>query len=146
MNFDMDRSLGFVLNKTSLLSKAHFNHRIKPFDISPEQWSLLFRIVEKSGLTQKELSDSTYKDQANITRSIERLEKKGLLTKVPGEWDRRSVNLYPTQKAIELVEAIVPISTAFNQRLTQGFTRDESEMLLMLLKKIHENLEQKEES
>ncbi|MBN2870353.1 MAG: winged helix-turn-helix transcriptional regulator [Campylobacterales bacterium] len=144
MNFDMDRSLGFVLNKTSLLSKAHFNQRIKPFDISPEQWSLLYRVVEKSGLTQKELSDSTYKDQANITRSIERLENKGFIIKIPCEADRRSVNLYPTQKGIELARTIVPISRAFNQHLTQGFTPEEAEMLLVLLKKIHKNLEQEE--
>ena len=79
MKFDMDNSLGFILNKTALLSKAHFNNYLKEYDISPEQWSLVFRVVERSGLTQKELSDSTYKDQANITRSIDRLEQKGFL-------------------------------------------------------------------
>ncbi|MDY0117707.1 MAG: MarR family winged helix-turn-helix transcriptional regulator, partial [Sulfurimonadaceae bacterium] len=68
MNFDMDSSLGFVLNKTALFSKVNFNARIKKFAISPEQWSLLFRIVEQSGLSQKELSACTYKDQANIGR------------------------------------------------------------------------------
>ena len=60
MKFDMDNSLGFILNKTALLSKAHFNNYLKEYDISPEQWSLVFRVVERSGLTQKELSDSTY--------------------------------------------------------------------------------------
>ena len=77
MKFDMDNSLGFILNKTALLSKVNFNNYLKKYDISPEQWSLIFRVVERSGLTQKELSDSTYKDQVNITRSIDRLEQKG---------------------------------------------------------------------
>jgi len=36
MTFDMNSSLGFVLNKTALLSKANFNQRIKDYDISPE--------------------------------------------------------------------------------------------------------------
>ncbi len=83
MQFDMNLSLGFILNRTSIQSKALFTQRIKQFDISPEQWSLVFRTVESKGLTQKELSDSTYKDQANITRSIDRLEKKSLLKRVP---------------------------------------------------------------
>ena len=69
------------------------------YDISPEQWSLIFRVVEKSGLTQKELSDTTYKDQANITRSIDRLEQKGLLRRAPNASDRRIINLFPTPKA-----------------------------------------------
>lgn len=144
MKFNMDNSLGFVLNKTSLLSKTNFNQRIKKFDISPEQWSLIFRVVEKKGLTQKELSESTYKDQANITRSIDRLEEKDFLKRVPSEVDRRIIHLYPTEKAYKIVEAITPISTFFNQELTDGFTLDEQEILLNLLKRVYDNLEKKE--
>ena len=144
MHFDMDASLGFVLNKTSLLSKANFSQRIKPYGISPEQWSLIFRVVEKKGLTQKELSDSTYKDQGNITRSIDRLEHKGLLKRVPNESDRRIINLYPTQEALALVETLIPISSAFNAFLTEGFAPEERKMLLGLLNKVYDNLDKKE--
>lgn len=143
MKFDMDNSLGFILNKTALLSKAHFNNYLKEYDISPEQWSLVFRVVERSGLTQKELSDSTYKDQANITRSIDRLEQKGFLKRIENPNDRRSFQLVPTQEAIALVERIIPLSQAFNAQLTQGFSEEETKMLIALLNKVHHNLEGK---
>lgn len=143
MKFDMDNSLGFILNKTALLSKAHFNNYLKEYDISPEQWSLVFRVVERSGLTQKELSDSTYKDQANITRSIDRLEQKGFLKRIENPNDRRSFQLIPTQDAIALVERIIPLSQAFNAELTQGFSEEETKMLIALLNKVHHNLEGK---
>ena len=143
MKFDMDNSLGFILNKTALLSKAHFNNYLKEYDISPEQWSLVFRVVERSGLTQKELSDSTYKDQANITRSIDRLEQKGFLKRIENPNDRRSFQLVPTQDAIALVERIIPLSQAFNAQLTQGFNEEETKMLIALLNKVHHNLEGK---
>ena len=143
MKFDMDNSLGFTLNKTALLSKAHFNNYLKEYDISPEQWSLIFRVVERSGLTQKELSDSTYKDQANITRSIDRLEQKGFLKRIENPNDRRSFQLVPTQDAIALVERIIPLSQAFNAQLTQGFSEEETKMLIALLNKVHHNLEGK---
>ena len=139
----MDNSLGFILNKTALLSKAHFNNYLKEYDISPEQWSLVFRVVERSGLTQKELSDSTYKDQANITRSIDRLEQKGFLKRIENPNDRRSFQLVPTQDAIALVERIIPLSQAFNAQLTQGFSEEETKMLIALLNKVHHNLEGK---
>ncbi len=144
MHFDMDASLGFVLNKTALLSKGEFNERIKCFGISPEQWSLIFRVVENEGLTQKELSDSTYKDQANITRSIDRLEQKGLLKRLPSASDRRSINLYATPQGRALVETIIPISRAFNDLLSDGFTPQEKSALLHLLQKVYTNLETKE--
>ena len=140
MQFDMDLSLGVILNRTSIQSKALFTQKIKEFDISPEQWSLVFRVVESNGLTQKELSDSTYKDQANITRSIDRLERKGLLKRVSNQMDRRIINIYPTEKAINLVEKIIPISSRFNNYLTENFTEEEKNQLIKLLNKVYENL------
>ncbi len=140
MQFDMDLSLGFILNRTSIQSKALFTQKIKEFDISPEQWSLVFRVVESNGLTQKELSDSTYKDQANITRSIDRLERKGLLKRVSNQMDRRIINIYPTEKAINLVEKIIPISSRFNNYLTENFTEEEKNQLIKLLNKVYKNL------
>lgn len=140
MQFDMDLSLGFILNRTSIQSKALFTQKIKEFDISPEQWSLVFRVVESNGLTQKELSDSTYKDQANITRSIDRLERKGLLKRVSNQMDRIIINIYPTEKAINLVEKIIPISSRFNNYLTENFTEEEKNQLIKLLNKVYENL------
>ena len=140
MQFDMNLSLGFILNRTSIQSKALFTQRIKQFDISPEQWSLVFRTVESKGLTQKELSDSTYKDQANITRSIDRLEKKSLLKIVPNHNDRRIINIFPTEDAINLVDTIIPISSEFNSFLTKDFSEEEKQQLIKLLNKVYENL------
>lgn len=140
MQFDMNLSLGFILNRTSIQSKALFTQRIKQFDISPEQWSLVFRTVESKGLTQKELSDSTYKDQANITRSIDRLEKKSLLKRVPNHNDRRMINIFPTEDAINLVDTIIPISSEFNSFLTKDFSEEEKQQLIKLLNKVYENL------
>ncbi|MGD9719559.1 MAG: MarR family winged helix-turn-helix transcriptional regulator [Sulfurimonadaceae bacterium] len=144
MEFNMDRSLGFVLNKTALFSKSAFNEKIKGFGITPEQWSLVFRIVERSPLSQKELSECTYKDGANIARTLERLEQKGFVERIQNKEDRRSVLLYPTQKAHDLVAQVVPISQRFNEELTQGFSQTESEMLLGLLSKLENNLTQGE--
>lgn len=141
MQFDMNLSLGFILNRTSIQSKALFTQRIKQFDISPEQWSLVFRTVESKGLTQKELSDSTYKDQANITRTIDRLEKKGFLKREANKLDRRTINIYPTQKSIDIVDDITLCSTNFNDELTKGFTQDEKNQLINLLERVYKNLE-----
>lgn len=140
MNFDMDSSLGFVLNKTALFTKAGFNTRIKKFAISPEQWSLLFRVVEHNGLSQKELADSTYKDQANIGRTVDRLEAKGLLKRVQNEEDRRSILLYPSKEAEELVAKISIVSDRFNKELTKDFSEQEISQLLSFLKRIEINL------
>ncbi|WP_418179452.1 MarR family winged helix-turn-helix transcriptional regulator [Aliarcobacter lanthieri] len=141
MKFDMNISLGFILNKTALMSKTIFAKKIKEFDITPEQWSIIFRVVEAEGLTQKEISDSTYKDQANITRMIDRLEGKGFLQRQPNKTDRRISNIYPTKKAIDIVDDIALCSLNFNKELTKDFSKDEKKQLINLLNRVYKNLE-----
>ena len=141
MDFNMDQSLGFLLNKTALLSKTSFHQKLKPFDISPEQWTLIFRIVHNDGLTQKELSDSTYKDQANVTRIIYRLEHKGILKRVRNAKDKRIINIFATPLAKEIVQKVVPLSEQHNQNLAKGLNTKEHKLLLDLLHKVEKNLE-----
>lgn len=140
MKFDMNESLGFVLNKTALASKASFNQLIKEYDISPEQWSVIFRVVQNSKINQKELADSTYKDQGNLTRMIDKLVQKGYLNKKSDERDRRAVELVATEKSKSLVKEIIPISTLFNEQLTKDFSHDEKLKLIELLERVYKNI------
>ena len=48
MNFDMNKSLGFILNRTALASKNAFNQEIKDYEISPEQWSVVYSIIPQN--------------------------------------------------------------------------------------------------
>lgn len=144
MNFDMDTSLGFLINRTAIASKACLSEQLKSFDISAEQWSIIFRVVEEKGITQKELSNNTYKDQANITRSINRLEKKEFLYRTNNEKDKRVINIFPTKKAEELVEKIIPISSRHNELLVKDFSLEEQESLIFLINKVYKNINNKE--
>jgi len=141
MEFNMDQSLGFILNRTAIASKNAFNQLIKNNKISPEQWSVIYRIVKNPGISQKEVADSTYKDQGNLTRMIDKLIEKEYLERFVDENDRRSVKLYPTQQSTQLVQHIIPLSLMHNQTLTKNLTHEESEKLLMLLNKVYQNIE-----
>ena len=140
MKFNMDESLGFVLNKTALASKASFNQLIKKYEISPEQWSVIFRVVQNDKIGQKELADSTYKDQGNLTRMIDKLVLKGYLSKKHNETDRRAVELVATEKSKSLVKEIIPISSLYNEQLTKDFSEDEKLKLLELLNRVYKNI------
>ena len=140
MQFDMDKSLGFILNRTALATKVGFNQLIKDHGISPEQWSVIFRVVEKSGISQRELADSTYKDQGNLTRMIDKLVEKGYLKRKIDEKDRRAVELLATDKSKSLVDEITPISDSYNEKLTISFNEDEKLKLVELLNRVYNNI------
>jgi len=141
MKFNMDESLGFILNRTAIASKGSFNKLIKSYGISPEQWSVIFRVVQKSKISQKELADSTYKDQGNLTRMIDKLVEKAYLHRKLHETDRRSVELLATDKSKSLVENIIPISSLYNEQLTKNFSEDDKLKLIELLNRVYNNIQ-----
>lgn len=140
MKFDMNQSLGFILNRTALASKNAFNQKIKDYGISPEQWSVIYRVLEEPGISQKLVSDSTYKDQGNLTRMIDRLVKTDFLIKKQNSENRREIQLFPTKKAIDLSKHIIELSSQHNKNVLNTFSSDEKEQLFNLLNKVYTNL------
>lgn len=140
----MNKSLGFILNRTAYASKNAFNQRIKDYDISPEQWSVVYRVIEEPGISQKLVSDSTYKDQGNLTRMIDKLVKNNFLIKQQNSINRREIELFPTKKAVDLSNSIIEHSTQHNKKMLNTFSKEEKEQLFTLLNKIYDNINKKD--
>ncbi|WKL01114.1 MarR family transcriptional regulator [Paenibacillus amylolyticus] len=51
--------------------------RFKPYDITTEQFSVLFNVDRGEGVNQKELAARVFKDQTHHCGIIDLLEKKG---------------------------------------------------------------------
>ncbi|WP_248929999.1 MarR family winged helix-turn-helix transcriptional regulator [Paenibacillus hamazuiensis] len=105
----LDDSFGFLLNHTgrkiSQLLTAHF----QPYDITTEQWTVLTRLAEQDGISLKELARRSEKDQTNLTRILDQLERKELVFRRANAADRRSLLAYITDKGRALNSVLVPI-------------------------------------
>jgi DNA-binding MarR family transcriptional regulator len=82
--------------------------QVEGIDITTEQWSVLACLWEKDKVTQQALCTLTAKDKPSMTRLIDKLEKRNLVTRVSDNNDRR-INL------IHLTDA----GLALQQRATQ---------------------------
>lgn len=140
MHFNMDESLGFIITRTSVKVKKEFVKRLRPYDLTPEQWSILNRLGEQDGITQKELAERTFKDQPNTARILDKLEKKQLLRRADNPEDRRAFLVFLTDKGSAVRESIIPISTQLNKDAAKGLQEDESRQLIKLLNHVYENL------
>jgi DNA-binding MarR family transcriptional regulator len=49
MNFKLDESLGFILNKVNTKLKNELLQRLKEKDVTPEQWAILNCLWEQEG-------------------------------------------------------------------------------------------------
>jgi DNA-binding MarR family transcriptional regulator len=141
VNIFIDRdTLGFILCHADLKMKNNLLRKIKSFDITTEQWMILNRLFEEPGINQKELSERTLKDQGSLTRTLDRMEKKGLVQRQINPTDRRSFLIYLTDEGYALRDRIVPIAVECIEDAVKGFTEEEVDTLVALLKKLILNL------
>ncbi|BBH24751.1 transcriptional regulator [Paenibacillus baekrokdamisoli] len=138
----LDESVGFLMGVTYRKLTNFLLQRLKNYDITPEQWAVLVRVREQEGLIQKELAARSGKDKPTTTRILDTLESKQYITKKPDKSDRRSFLIYMTEKGNTLIEQTLPIERQTLVDVTAGFSKSEYDMLIQLLLRIGENLNQ----
>lgn len=110
MQFKLEDTLGFIVNKVNTKLKNEFLQQLKANDITTEQWAILCCLWEQEGITPKALSDLTCKDKPNTNRILEKLTGKGLVTRNSHPVDKRSFQIFLTGKGWEPASVIWPLT------------------------------------
>ncbi|CAM4474366.1 MarR family transcriptional regulator [Paenibacillus phoenicis] len=140
MTSDHSRSelaVGFIMGVAYRKISALLQHRLKDYDITPEQWSVLHQIYQSDGLIQKEIADRSGKDKPTTTRIIDLLESKGLVRKQAGKRDRRSFLVFSTERGKELIRETLPIERSVTEEVKRIMDAEEYEKLMELLQRIN---------
>lgn len=112
---------------------------LKPYGVTPGQWNLLNQLDRMGPLSQKALADRTRKEQATITRYIDNLTKKGLVTREADPHDRRAYLIVLTDQAKDLLATTEPVATNAANSLTTDISQDEIDAFLDVLQRLKEN-------
>lgn len=79
------------------------------WDLSPSQFNILNLLrSNEPGLSQSELSRQLITHRSNMTGLVDRLEKRGLVTRTSGAGDRRAYCVALTREGRRLIEGILP--------------------------------------
>lgn len=142
MNSFLDQSTGYLVNITALLLKRELNNAIKQskINITTEQWAILNRLNEEESLSQNEVAIITFKDNANITRILDKLETKGLVQRKPDPKDRRTWRISITKKGEAQRNLIEPLAKKVLEKALNGLSTKEVAMYNEISKKIIANL------
>lgn len=135
-----ERSLGLLMRQvlTSILQEA--DRRLVELDLTHAQWLPLFRLLNcPHETTAVTLARDLQVDPAAVTRLIDRLEAKQLVRRERSCTDRRVVNLALTDAGRAVAERVPPVLTeVLNTHLT-GFSVEEFEQLMGLLRRLLSN-------
>lgn len=105
-------------------------------DITIDQCLVLIILNDNSKISQNELANLIFKDNASITRMIELMVRKEYLIRTIHQEDRRKFNLEITEKGIKTIELIEPIVQLNRQTALNGLSLEEITLLDKTLKKI----------
>ncbi len=100
---------------------------------------ILDLLVENGELYQRQISEITLKDRANVSRFVNILKEKELIEKIPEARGRRIYKIIVTPKGKELRDKIHPTAMELRKILSVGIDPKEMKITIATLKKIYQN-------
>lgn len=133
-------SLGFLLSRTSNAMATHLNSvlRREGIDLPHSQYVILRCLYSKDDISQQELSDAVFKDTAAVKRTLDILEKKGLIERIPVTMRKNSIII--TEAGRKLMPKVIACLEKSKASFLRGIDEDEYKMLTGILERIYQNI------
>jgi DNA-binding MarR family transcriptional regulator len=134
MSYELEKSLGFKINQTANKLNNKYNQLLQSFDIAPEQRATLEIIKYEVDVNQTKIANILGKDKTTISRTLNTLENKNLITK--SQIDKRTNLIQLTQKGEDILNDSFSSVRDFRKKLTSNLSEEEINQLVSLLEKV----------
>ena len=98
--------------------------------------SYLTEICANPGISQDRLAKLIFINKSNVARQVAVLEEDGFVRRVPSAADKRVMELYPTEKTLEILPQINQMLLCWENCITHDLSEEEKELLTALLVKM----------
>lgn len=135
--------IGEVSRMVGKVGRAHASAAaamLHDLGLYPGQELLLMRLWEADHQTQAELTASLGLDPSTVTRTVQCLERQGLLHRTPSSTDRRAVIVSLTPAACELRELVQEFWSRLETRTMRDMSQRQRTSAMRLLRRVETNL------
>ncbi|WP_138494830.1 MarR family winged helix-turn-helix transcriptional regulator [Paenibacillus pinistramenti] len=128
--------LFIVLSKAyrSLMDRAVKD--MKQYGLAASEFTILEVLYHKGSFPLQQIGEKVLITSGSMTYNIDKLEKRGLLKRVPSEADRRVILAELTDEGRQLFDDIFPKHAAFVHSMMPELTSEEKRALTEQLKKL----------
>ncbi len=132
----------FITGKASTAIARRLQKKLNKagLNITIEQWSVLYHLWKKEGISQQELCNATFRDKPSITRLVDNLEKLNLVKRVASENDRRINLIYLTRQAQKLQEETMLLAEETLNEALETVPTDKVDVCKEVLQLVYDNL------
>lgn len=135
MKPDLKQHIGYWINRARTCIHLAFEKRLQRYDITVAQWCVLLTLLGRHAATVGELATYIDVDKASISRVVERLVQRGLVSHCKGK-DRRSGLVELTSEGLELAPRLLEEADSNEEFFFGDFSAAEKLQFQHLLRKI----------
>jgi DNA-binding MarR family transcriptional regulator len=131
----LKQDIGYWISRYAAEVHQGFERKLAAYDITVPQWCILLALYSNCASSITELATYIVVDKATVSRTVERLVKKGLLERRTGA-DRRSEILELTSAGQELTPKLIACADANEAEFFGGLEPHERQDLQRLWRKL----------
>jgi MarR family transcriptional regulator for hemolysin len=131
--YNIDKAIRAYRNYAQRQLKLH------GFSITIDQWLIIKAILENPEITQNEIGNLVFKDNASVTRIIDLMVKSEYLIRSVHPEDRRKTNLEVTESGLKTIKDVQKIVEQNRKIALDGISKEELQIMNNALLKISEN-------
>lgn len=139
-SYNLERSLGFLLNDVARLMRKRFDERARNLGLTRAQWRVLGHLRRYEGIKQGSLAEVLEVENVTLGRHIDRLEEAGWVERRRDPSDRRVWRLHLADKARPIIDTLSTLSTEVREHAMSGLSAKERDTLIDTLLSMKGNL------
>ena len=136
----IEETTGYHLAQVCRMRRNLIAATVEQFGLYVGQDLILVQLWHEEGLPQSQLAERAGIEVSTMTKTLQRLERYGLVERRQDTEDTRIWRVFLTEKGRSLQPTVTEKWHQAEQRTFVGFTADEYTLLSSLLQRIEENL------
>ena len=140
-DFDLDRLLPYLINRTGTIVAAAFSDELRSSDITLQMWRVISALHHSGEQRQIDLSTLTSIEESTLSRLVSSMERKSLVSRRRSQRSNREVSVSLTSKGRSLAKKYIPVALSYEDIATEGLSADDLETVRRCLRRMYENLD-----
>jgi DNA-binding MarR family transcriptional regulator len=140
--FDLDRHVFFWLTQVTAARDLQLASALKDFGLRVPEWRALAALYSRQRCSMSELADLAAIDRTTLTRTVDRMQEAGWLTRLSDGEDMRVTRLALTASGEKLFARVWPTVARLNEAAIAGLPSEAVEKLRTALAHMKRNLDQ----
>ena len=126
----------YLLAKMALLSHTfsdEFYRYLRNHGVTPSRWRILLNLSETEGVYINQLADRTCYEQSRVTKSVQNMERDGLVVRRSCNIDKRRVRVHITDQGEQLLVPLIKAAKQHEEKVLSEISLDDAMRLQKIL-------------